>query len=138
MTLTFKLGWILLKTELSKHPSAAVLRDLEGQAEERILLQKVGKYYNQLRRFDRPDGLVVVTNHRLVFLSALKTILTTTDYLSFPLEMIEDLKTTKVWKLIPAISFRVEGVIYIFTFLSSAGKLVEAARLAKHALHSAG
>ena len=136
-SVAFKLGWVLLKSELSKHESAETLRNLGGQVDETILLQRLAKYYNQGRLFDRPDGLLVVTNHRLVFLAKLKTILATTDYLSFPFELVQDLRIVRVWKVIPAIAFDVQGNPYTFTLLSNPSEMLEVARLAKRALHAA-
>ena len=137
-TLPFKLGWVLLKTEVSKISSAKVLRQLADNDAELILLQKMGKFWNQQNFFDRPDGLVVVTNQRLVFLSKLKTLTTTTDFLSFPLELIEGLEATRVMFISPAISFRVAGLKYMFTFFRNAGEVVELINSGKQALSAAG
>ena len=138
VTLPFKLGWVLLKTEASKIGSAKVLRQLADNDDELILLQKIGKYWNQQSFFDRPDGLVLVTNQRLVFLSKLKTITTTTEFLSFPLELIEDIKATRVMFVSPAIAFHVAGVKYMFTFFSNAGEVVELVNTGKRDLLAAG
>jgi hypothetical protein len=138
VTLPFKLGWVLLKTEVSKIGSAKVLRQLANNDEELILLQKTGKYWNQQNFFDRPDGLVVVTNQRLVFLSKLKTLTTTTDFLSFPLEMIESIEATRVMFVSPAIAFRVAGVKYMFTFFRNAAEVVELVNSGKRALLDRG
>ncbi len=127
----FELGKVLLKLELSKRESARLIRDLHGRESETIRLQKVGKYWNQRNPFDRPDGLVVVTNYRLVFLSKVKTLLTTTEYLSFPYEFIEDLETIRVMRISPAIRFNVEGKVYTFTFFAEAGEVLEAMEAAK-------
>ena len=137
-TLPFKLGWVLLKTEVSKISSAKVLRQLADNDAELILLQKMGKFWNQQNFFDRPDGLVVVTNQRLVFLSKLKTLTTTTDFLSFPLEMIEGIEATRVMFISPAIAFRVAGVKYMFTFFSNGGEVVELVNSGKQTLLAAG
>ena len=59
--LGFKLGKVILKIELTKKETGKILRDLGGNAQEEILLQKFGKFYNQKDMWDRPDGLVVVT-----------------------------------------------------------------------------
>lgn len=122
----FELGKVLLRLELSKRESAKLIRDLGGSDAEAIRLQKIGKYWNQQKRFDRPDGLVLVTNHRLVFLAKVKTITTKTDFLSFPLELINNLETTRVMFVSPAIRFQVEGRVYTFTFFSNAGEVREA------------
>ena len=134
VTLPFKLGWVLLKTEVSKIGSAKVLRQLADNDSELILLQKIGKYWNQQNFFDRPDGLVLVTNQRLAFLSKLKTLTTTTDFLSFPLELIEDIQATRVMIVSPAIAFRVAGVKYMFTFFRGAHEVVELVNAGKQAL----
>lgn len=135
----FKLGRIVLKTLLkmdtSKARSTTILRSLGGEEQEKIILQKIAKYWNR-KWYDRPDGLVVVTNHRLVFLSKIKTILTTTDYLSFPVEMIEHLDATKIWYISPAIRFQVQGEEYVFTFFANAAEVVEAIRAAQQSLSS--
>ncbi len=122
----FELGKVLLKLELSKSESARLIRELHGSESETIRLQKVGKYWNERNPFDRPDGLVVVTNYRLVFLSKEKTLLTTTEYLSFPYEFIEDLETVRIMRISPAIRFKAEGKTYTFTFFTNAGEVVEA------------
>jgi Bacterial PH domain len=121
----FELGKVLIKVELSKGESAKLIRTLGRDEKETILLQKQGKYWNQQNRFDRPDGLVVVTNHRLVFLSKVKTILTKTDFLSFPVELIKDLETTRVMLVSPAIRFKFEDKVYMFTFFSNATEVRE-------------
>jgi len=122
----FELGQVLLKLELSKRESAKLIRSLGGEQEEKVILQKIGKYWNQQNFWDRPDGLVVVTNHRLAFLAKTDTLLTKTDFLSFPLELIKDLEATRVMLISPAIRFQVEGKTYVFTFLANAGQVVEA------------
>ena len=65
----FELGKVFIKLDMSKNESANLIRTLGGDEKETILLQKVGKYWNQINRWDRPDGVVVVTTHRLVFLA---------------------------------------------------------------------
>lgn len=133
-TLPFKLGWVLLKTEVSKIGSAKVLRQLADNDQELILLQKIGKFWNQQNIWDRPDGLVIVTNQRLVFLSKLKTLTTTTEFLSFPLELIEDITATRVMFISPAIAFQVAGVKYMFTFFHNAAEVVDLVKSGKQAL----
>lgn len=130
----FEFGKVLLKTELSKRGSAKLIRSLGGGETEQIILQKIGKYWNQQNRLDRPDGLVIVTNFRLVFLAKVKTITTRTDSLSFPLEFIKNLEITKVMFTSPAIRFQVEGKTYMFTFFSNAGEVLEAIENAKRVL----
>ncbi len=122
----FELGQVFLKLELSRRGSAKLIRSLGGEQEEKVILQKIGKYWNQQNFWDRPDGLVVVTNHRLAFLAKTDTLLTKTDFLSFPLELIKDLEATRVMLISPAIRFQVEGKTYVFTFLANAGQVVEA------------
>jgi hypothetical protein len=80
----FELGKVLLKVELCKRASAKLVRSLGGTEKESVLVQKIGKYWNQQDVFDRPDGLIIITNYRLIFLSTVKTMLTRTDFLSFP------------------------------------------------------
>ncbi|MGI9027051.1 MAG: hypothetical protein ACR2GP_16025 [Burkholderiaceae bacterium] len=126
LELAFELGKIVYKTlrevDSTKEESGKLLRTLGGAQQEEILLQKIAKYWNQQRRLDRPNGLLVVTNHRVVFLAKIKTVVTTTDYLSFPIEMIEDLKATRAMLVSPAIRFRVREQDQVFTLLSNAEK----------------
>ncbi len=126
LELAFELGKIVYKTlrevDSTKEESGKLLRTLGGAQQEEILLQKIAKYWNQQRRLDRPDGLLVVTIHRVVFLAKIKTVVTTTDYLSFPIEMIEDLKATRAMLVSPAIRFRVREQDQDFTLLSNAEK----------------
>jgi len=131
---SFVLGKLLLKVEQSKQESAKLIRSLEGTERELIILQKIGKYWNQRKILDRPDGLVIVTNYRLVFSSKVKTITTETDFLSFPLEFIENLEVTRVMFVSPAIRFQVDSKIYVFTFFSNAKEVFEAIELAKKSL----
>ena len=137
--LGFELGRVVLKTlrelDTAKAESPTLLRSLDGEDQERIILQKIGKYWNR-KWYDRPDGLVVVTNHRLVFLAKITTLLTTTDYLSFPSELIEELETTRVWLISSAIRFRVQGEEYVFTFLANANEVADAIRASQQSLSS--
>jgi len=121
----FELGKVLMKVEESKKDSAKLIRSLEGDETERVLLQKIGKYWNQQNIFNRPDGLVVITNCRLVFLAKQKTITTTTNFLSFPFEVIKDLEMTRVMGMSPAIRFRVTGKEYVFTFFLNSGEVFQ-------------
>ncbi len=136
--LPIKLGWVLLKTEFSKRSSLKMIRQLQGSNEERILLQKIGKYWNQQNWFDRPDGLVVLTSQRLVFLSKQKTFTSTTDFLSFPLEMMVGIAATRVMMISPAVVFSVDGVSYTFSLLRNAHELVDALNAAKRNLPTSG
>ena len=126
--LAFELGKVLLKVELSKRESAKLIRSLGGNEKETVALQKIGKFWNQQNIFDRPDGLVVVTNQRLVFLSKVKTFTTRTDFLSFPFEFMKDIAVTQVMFVSPAIQFTTEGKLYMFTFLSNADEVLGAIR----------
>lgn len=127
----FELGKVLIKVELSKRDSGKLLRTLGGDEKETILLQKQGKFWSQQNRFDRPDGLVVVTNCRLVFLAKVKTFVTRTDFLSFPLELIERPETIRVMLISPAIRFELQGKIYVFTLFSGADEVRDALRRAQ-------
>jgi len=127
----FELGVVLLKTELSKGFSGEVIRSHGRLETENIILQKIGKYWNRQNLFDRPDGLVVVTNRRFAFLAKVKTITTQTDFLSFPLELIENAKVTRVMFVSPAIEFEVASQRYTFTFFTNARKVLEAVEAAK-------
>lgn len=127
----FQLGKVLIKVELSKRDSGKLLRTLGGDEKEIILLQKQGKYWNQQNLLDRPDGLVVVTNCRLVFLSKVKTLVTKTDFLSFPLELIENLETTRVMLISPAIRFQFQTKPYTFTLFSGADEVRDAVERAR-------
>jgi hypothetical protein len=124
----FELGQVLLKVELSKRSTAKLIRPEGGSADEKIILQKIGKYWNQMNMLDRPDGLVVVTNYRLAFLTKVDNAFTKTEFLSFPFECLEQLETTRVMLVSPAIRFRVAGKPYMFTFFADAGAVVKAIR----------
>lgn len=140
--LAFEMGKIVYKiirlVDASKGESAKLIRTLGGSEQEQVVLQKIGKYWNRESWFDRPDGLVVVTDHRLVFLTKLKSVLTTTNYLSFPLEMIYDLEATSVMWISPAITFKSEGVKYAFTFLGGIDDVVDMVNAARQALLRSG
>lgn len=127
----FELGVVLLKTELSKGSSAEVIRSHGRIEAENIIQQKIGKYWNRQNRWDRPDGLVVVTNHRFAFLAKVKTFTTKTDFLSFPLELIENARVTRVMLISPAIEFEVAGKRYTFTFFANAQDVLDAMEAAK-------
>jgi hypothetical protein len=103
---------------------------LELAENESIILQKVSKYWNQQNRFDRPDGVLIVTNFRLIFVTKLTTVLTKTGLMNFPLNLIEDLEVKKVMLISPAIKFKVEGNVYMFTLFSGAKEVV--AEIEKH------
>ena len=111
----FEIGNVLLKAQLSKNDTKEILQH-QIDDDEKILFQKLGKFWNQQNIFDRPDGLVVLTTHRLVFLSKVETITTKTDWLSFPYECISNLKSKSIWFVTPAIQFDVEGKKFVFTF----------------------
>ena len=116
----FELGKVLLKVELSKNASGDIIRSSGISEAETIVLQKMGKFWNQQNWLDRPDGLVLVTTHRLVFLSKVKSITTQTDFLSFPFGSIEHLRASRVMFVSPAIKFETEGKPFVFTFFSGA------------------
>jgi hypothetical protein len=122
----FELGKVITKLELSKGNTAEVLQSQGGSEEEILVLQKIGKFWNQQSWLDRPDGLVVVTSRRLVFLAKLHTIATSTDFLSFPLEIVENLRTDRVWWISPAIRFEVQGKPFVFTFFANAEEMSRA------------
>ncbi len=64
----FELGTILLKTQLWEIKSAEVAASSDERKDETIILQKMGKFWNRQSVWNRPDGLVIVTNYRLAFL----------------------------------------------------------------------
>lgn len=136
----FKLGKVVYKVirdvEASKDDSTKLIQDLGGLSGEKILLQKIAKFWNQQDRWDRPDGLVIVTSHRLVFLAKMKTVASTTDYLSFPLGLIDELEATTVSWVSPAIAFHVNSTKYMFTFFAGSDEVVDAIRSAKVTLES--
>jgi hypothetical protein len=122
---TFTLGKVVLKLKRAKTETSAMLRSLEGSEEERVLVQRVGKYWNTQRRRDRPDGLVVVTSHRFAFLTQIKTIVNTTDFLSFPHELIQAPRATRVMLVSPAVQFDVQDTTYTFTLFANAQAVVD-------------
>ncbi len=120
----FILGQVLLKTDTNEPARLVQVIGTDGQ--EEIVLRKTGKYWNQYKKSNRPDGVVIVTNHRLVFQAKLKTLFTQTDFLSFPFEYIKNLEVTKVMFVTPAIKFEAQGKSYVFTFLSNAEEVFDA------------
>jgi hypothetical protein len=122
----FELGKLVLKLELSKQESPRLLRKLGASEQETVLLQKIGKYWNQMNRWDRPDGLVIVTTYRFVFLTKVDTITTKTDFLSFPLDMIENWQEKRVWMAVPAVQFTVSAKPYTFTLMSGSREVTQA------------
>lgn len=122
----FELGKVLLKVELSKFETKDLLRAQRGALGERIVLQKIGKFWNQQNMWDRPDGLVVVTTHRLVFLAKEQAITATTEFLSFPFEAMQNVKAARVMGISPAVQFEVDGRSYTFTLFSGANEVVAA------------
>jgi hypothetical protein len=133
--ISFEFGKIVLAPN---RDVTQLIRALDHPDQEKIILQKIGKYWNQENRLDRPEGLVVVTNYRLLFLTRIKVITTTTDYLSFPLEMIEGLEATRVWLITPAIRFRVQGREYTFTFFGNAAEVVQAVQSSRQVASRSG
>jgi hypothetical protein len=122
----FELGKVLLKVELSKFETKDLLRAQRGAAGEAIVLQKIGKFWNQQNMWDRPDGLVVVTTHRLAFLAKEQAITATTEFLSFPFASMANLKAARVMGISPAVQFEIGGKPYVFTLLSGANEVVAA------------
>ncbi|MBP8972800.1 MAG: hypothetical protein KBH93_02900 [Anaerolineae bacterium] len=122
----FEYGQVLLKMDRSKRESAQIIRTLGGDEQEQVLQQHIAKYWNPRSLWDRPDGLLVVTDQRVVFLTKQETIATTTDFLSLPLEFIENLRTARVWLFVPAIRFEVRGMPFAFTLLHGAGAVCAA------------
>lgn len=121
-----ELGKVLLKVELSKHATGADLRGQGGSASERIVVQKIGKFWNQQNIWDRPDGLVVVTTQRLAFLAREQAFTATTDFLSFPFAAMANLKTARIMGMSPAIQFDVGGKPFVFTLFSGAEEVRDA------------
>jgi hypothetical protein len=66
---------------------AADLQPHNAPVDERVILHRVAKFWNQKRRFDRLDRLLIVTTHRLAFPTKITTITTTTEFLSFPTQI---------------------------------------------------
>lgn len=91
---------------------------------ESIILQKTSKYWNQQNKLDRPDGVLIVTNYRLIFITNLESKFTRTELLIFPLELVENLEVKKVMFISPAIRFTLEDKVYMFTFFSNANEVV--------------
>jgi|WetSurMetagenome_2_1015567.scaffolds.fasta_scaffold108559_4 hypothetical protein len=113
----FKLGEIVLKVMLAKSEAVTKIGELGGPDEEIVTLQKVSKYWSVQNWLDRPDGLAIVTSHRFVFLSVATTITTTTDFLSFPVEIICNLRTGRKMLISPSIRFEANNLPFAFTFL---------------------
>lgn len=124
----FELGKVLLKTELSKFETKDLLRDQGGGAGERIVLQKIGKFWNQQNMWDRPDGLVVVTTHRLAFLAKEQSITATTEFLSFPFAAMTNVRTARIMGISPAVQFEAGGKPFCFTLFSGADEVIAAIR----------
>lgn len=122
----FMLGKILFK-------SALVIKDFQDAVyvtdcpDENILMQKASKLWNQEDRFDRPDGLFVITNKRVAFLAHKQCMeynkLIKTDFLSIPYEKIKEVQMSKIWHVVPALTLLIEDKKITFTFLS--GKIEE-------------
>jgi hypothetical protein len=129
----FKLGEVYFKLEHSKRESAGALKMLGGGESEQIVLQKIGKFWNQENMWDRPDGLVVVTTHRFVFLSKLKSVTVTTDFMSVPYAEMTNLRAARVMGISPAVQFTAGGKTLTFTLLSGAEEVVAAMQGARAA-----
>jgi hypothetical protein len=124
----FTLGHVLLKLRASPEAVAADLQSRQAPVDERVVLHKAAKFWNQASRFDRPDGLFVVTTQRLAFLAKIKTITSTTEFLSFPYPDVTHLEATRVMRISPAVRFQVGEDSYVFTLFSGANEVVAAAR----------
>jgi len=122
----FKLGEVYFKLEHAKRASQGALRLLGGGESEVIVAQKIGKFWNQENMWDRPDGLVVITTHRFVFLSKLKSVTVTTEFMSVPYAELTNVRTTRVMGLSPAVQFDAGGKTLTFTLLSGAEEVVAA------------
>jgi len=126
MDFAFEIGKVFLKLELAKGESADKLKGMGGRVDERIVLQKIGKFWNQQNMWDRPDGLVVVTTHRFVFLSKLKSVTVTTDYMSVPFADMSNLHTKRVMGISPCVAFTAAGRPLEFTLLAGADEVLAA------------
>ena len=91
----FGLKNILLARFSSKFAIDSTVRELGDGAIEVVRLKEISKQWNQ-RFWERPNGLVVVTTHRLLFHSKMKTLPMQTECLSFPLDMILDLHAARI------------------------------------------
>ena len=122
----FELGKVFLETELSKRRSKGLLREQGGRVDERLVLQRIGKFWNQQNMWDRPDGLLVVTTHRLAFLAKIKSFTATTEFLSFPFAEMKNVRARRVMGVSPAVQFEASGKTFVFTLMSSADELIAA------------
>jgi hypothetical protein len=129
----FKLGEVYFKLEHAKRQSAGALLRLGGADNERIVLQKIGKYWNQENMWDRPDGLVVITSHRFVFLAKLKSVAATTEFISVPYAHLRNLRTTRVMGMSPAVAFEADAKTLTFTLLAGAAEAAAAMERARKA-----
>ena len=87
--------------------------------DEVILLRKIAKFWNHWS--DRPDGHLLVTNRRLIFVQQGQAV----PSLCFPLAALENLRTSRVLWISPAIRFEVARQPYIFTFLWNASAVLK-------------
>jgi len=126
MDFAFEIGKVFLKLELARGESGDKLKAMGGRVDERIVLQKIGKFWNQQNMWDRPDGLVVVTTHRFLFLSKLKSVTVTTDYISVPFADMSNLHTKRVMGISPCVAFTVAGRPLEFTLLAGADEVLAA------------
>ncbi len=100
----------------------AILAAEKNMADEIFLLKKIAKFWNQQDWFDRPDGLLIVTNRHLLFVPQGQTVAS----LCFPLTQIENLHGTRVMGISPAIEFEVAGRTYVFTVFWNARAVLQA------------
>ena len=122
----FELGKVLLETELSKHenkrPAARAWR--AGRRAHRAATDR--QVLESATMWDRPDGLVVVTTHRLAFLANVSSFTATTEFLSFPLATMANLRAGRVMGLTPAVQFETGGKAFVFTLLAGADEVAAA------------
>ena len=106
--------------------------DSRPQAET-IILRKISKYWSQREVFARPDGTLILTTSRLVFLAGVR-VPSKIELLSFPLAEIKNVRARRVWVVSPAIEFETGGENFIFTFFAGARRMVNAIEIARRRL----
>jgi hypothetical protein len=93
---------------------------------ETVLLRKISKYWNQQDRWNRPDGTLVITPHRLFFRSHPPTL-----SVDVPLDQIEHIELARVWGVVPALRLHLRETVHVFTFLFGARSVLEAIKRAR-------
>ena len=83
------------------------------------------KYWNQLDRWDRPDGELLAGEQHLVFRA---TVPTRIPFVEVPFRAIQKLTSARVWGFVPAVRIETSEETYLFTLLRRAGPVVEAIR----------